>query len=51
MVGKNGCEMWKEIEKIGPFVPRPKIPEEVNVNGDTSVVFDKWSSEFMKLYR
>ena len=33
MVGKNGCEMWKEIEKIGPFVPRPKIPEEVNVNG------------------
>ena len=56
MVGKNGCEMWKEIEKIGPFVPRPKIPEEVNVNGnyvkkDTSVVLDKWSSEFMKLYR
>ena len=56
MVGKNGCEMWREIEKIGPFVPRPKIPEEVNVNGnyvkkDTSVVLDKWSSEFMKLYR
>ena len=48
--------MWKEIEKIGPFVPRPKIPEEVNVNGnyvkkDTSVVLDKRSSEFMKLYR
>ena len=56
MVAKNGCEMRKEIEKIGPFVPRPKIPEEVKVNGnyvkkDTSVVLVKWSSEFMKLYR
>ena len=48
--------MLKEIEKIGPFVPRPKIPEEVNVNEnyvkkDTLVVLDKWSSEFTKLYR
>ena len=55
MVGKDGINMWKSLENLGPSVKKhKKIPLEVIINEkSTNVenqVLDKWSEDFGSLY-
>ena len=56
MVGKQGRELWKSLENIGPSTSRKscRIPEEVIINGNVvtekSKVLHKWASDFALLY-
>ena len=57
MVGKQGRELWKSLENIGPSTIRKscRIPEEVIINGivvtEKSKVLHKWASDFALLYK
>jgi hypothetical protein len=57
MVGKQGKEMWKSLDKIGPQINSKgmQIPEEVVYNGqinrERDKILGKWEADFRTLYQ
>ena len=55
MISKNGRDIWKEIEKIGPPMKSNKIPEDIicpngTITGNLVDVLNSWAKSFCNLY-